>query len=120
MADVTGIDAYRDGGTIEFRLTSSPVDGLYRLRTPIHGSPRPLSRDGEWLPLGGAVEGAVLTELRRWLSGVAVGDAVTALAELGQLSEWRNLPERLSRAVPLWYIRRVVEELAERVSAEPL
>ena len=119
MVNVSGIDAYRDGGTIVFQLTGGRVDGLYRLRTPLAGFPRPLSRDDVWLPLGDAVEVMILSELQQWLSIVGIGNAATALAELDQLSLWQNLPERLSRAVPLWRIRKVVEELSKRVSTEP-
>ena len=47
MADVTEIQAYRDGGTIEFRVTGSDADGLYRLQTPLLGTPRPLFKNSQ-------------------------------------------------------------------------
>jgi hypothetical protein len=116
MAEVSGIGIFRDGGTIEFRLSGTSVDSLYRLRSPVFGNPQLLLRDGEPLPPGGAVEAVVLTELRGWLAGAAVGEAAAALAELSQLTLWQNLPDRLVRVVPLHHIGGVVGRLSERVA----
>ena len=119
VAEVSGIETYRDGGTTEFVLSASRAAGLYRLRSPLHDPSRTLSRDGVPLPPGSAGEAAVLGALRDWLDAEVGAGEAAALAELSLLREWLNLPERLSRVTRLWYIRRVVEVLGGRCDAEP-
>lgn len=117
MVEISDIEIYRDGGTIEFRVSGSTVDGFYRLQTPFLGFPQPLFRDGTQVPFGAAVEAGVLQALRTWLATEMTEQASTALAELDQMPLWHNLPERLDQVVPLHYVRRLVQRLDERVRA---
>jgi hypothetical protein len=114
MADVTNIDIFRDGGTIEFRVTGSDVDGLYRLQTRFLGEPEPLIRDGRQLDFGSAEELAVLAVLREWLARVSTAELQSALAELKAMKDWRNLSPRVKGAVPLHRIDTVIKKLSTR------
>jgi len=115
MAEVTDVEMYRDGGTIEFRISGSEVGGLYRLQTPLQGTPQPLFRDGMRLAFGSADEVAVLAVLRDWLSGAITADVAAALAELDQTPLWQHLPERLVQVIPIHRVRCVAQRLEERV-----
>jgi hypothetical protein len=114
MRDVTEIEIYRDGGTLEFRLDGSEIDGFYRLQTPFGGVPEPLFRDGTRLDFGSKEDAAVLGALESWLQATMTPDLAGAIAELVALREWRNLPARLSDVVPIRYIHIVAGKLRER------
>jgi hypothetical protein len=114
MIDVSKIEIYRDGGTIEFRLDGSEIDGFFRLQTPFGGVPEPLFRDGVRLEFGSNDEAAVLVALESWLQVAATPVVATAIAELVALREWRNLPSRLSDVVPIRHIQIVAGKLRER------
>src|SRR5438874_2359002 len=105
MIDVSEIEIYRDGGTIEFRLDGSEIDGFYRLQTPFRGVPEPLFRDGVRLDFGSKDEAAILLALECWLQTTVTPDVAAALADLMGLQEWRNLPARLSDVVAIRYIQ---------------
>jgi hypothetical protein len=114
MIDISDVEIYRDGGTLEFRVSGSEVDGFYRLQTPVKGIPEPLFRDEVKLPCGGAEEGKILLVLEQWLTDSITPDAGTALAELEKMRLWLNLPDRLREVVPLYYIRSVAKRLRDR------
>jgi len=114
MTDVTDIEIYRDGGTIEFRVSGSCTDGFYRLQTPFRGTPEPLFKDGHRLQFGSPEEVAVLEVLREWQAAACTKDVVAALAELDKMQLWLNLPQNLSDMVPIHRIRSVVRKLSER------
>jgi hypothetical protein len=114
MADVSDIKMHRDGGTIEFRVSGSDVDGLYRLQTPFKGTPQPLFRDGRMLDFGSHEEVAVLGVLRAWQAEASTDAVVAAMAELDRLKEWFNLPKKLAAVVPLHRVRTVIQRLRER------
>jgi hypothetical protein len=114
MADVSEIEIYRDGGTLEFRVSGSDANGFYRLQTPIKGTPRPLFKDGLKLDVGSPAEVAVLGVLRGWLAEVSTDDVIVAMVELDDKKRWFNPPEYLREAIPIYYIRSVIHELSER------
>ena len=101
MANVTDIEMYRDGGTIEFRVSNSRAGGFYRLQTPFHGTPEPLFKDGIRLDIGSTEELAVLDALRDWLAANSTEEVLALMSELDEVHIWLNLPERLSAVVPL-------------------
>jgi hypothetical protein len=109
MIRVHDIMMWRDGGTITFTVEGDNLSGRYRLRTPIAGEPRLLFRDDVQVPIGGEAEAVLTSALKRWLSFNI--DDENALARLGELHEWRNLPEDLARVVPLYRIRSVIRYL---------
>jgi hypothetical protein len=114
MAEVNDIDIHRDGGTIEFRVAGSDIDGLYRLQTPFLGVPEPLLKDGRRLDFGSADEVAVLNLLREWLARVSTAELHSALTDLNQLKDWRNRSPELDGAIPLHRIDTVVRKLSAR------
>ena len=114
MADVTDIEIYRDGGTIEFRVSGSDADGFYRLQTPMLGRPEPLLKDGRRLDFGSPEEVAVLGVLRQWQAAVSTNNVIAAMAELDKMQLWLNLPQYLSEAVPVHRVRTVIQRLSER------
>jgi hypothetical protein len=114
---VSDIMIWRDGGTITFVVGDSPVNGKYRLRSPLHGEPRPLFHDDEQIENGGAIEKALLVELRYWFASTVTTDAAEAIRKLDSLREWRNLPDELAKVVPLHWIRTVIRCLEARVAA---
>ena len=115
---LTNIHILRDGGTILFRIEDPPpLAGSYRLRTPFAGEPRPIFRDEVQLELASAEEAALSSALQRWLDAHLTPTAAAALRELDELKEWRNLPERLDRVVPLHRIRHVIHCLDARSGA---
>jgi hypothetical protein len=114
MPDVTDIQIYRDGGTIEFRVTGSDVDALYQLQTPFAGTPRALLKNTQRLEFGSGDECAVLAILREWLARASTRDILAALAELDTMQVWRNLPQRLSEIIPIHRVRTVIQHLSER------
>jgi hypothetical protein len=118
MIEISNVEIYPDGGTIEFQLEGGDVDGFYRLQTPFLGTPEPLFRDGARLDFASNEEGAVLVALESWLRAIMTPVSAAALAELIALREWRNLPARLSDVVPIRYIQIVAEKLRERTSAQ--
>jgi hypothetical protein len=67
MIKVTEIEIHRDGGTIEFQIDGSEVDGFYQLQTPFRGRPQPLFREGNRLDFGSKDETQVLRALDSWL-----------------------------------------------------
>ena len=114
--NVSDVEIYRDGGTIEFRVFGSRADGFYRLQTPLLGTPQPLFKDGHKLEFGSPDELAILTALREWQTIVATSDVIQSLGELDNLKVWQNLPQNLSDVVPIHHIRSVVRRLSERWS----
>ena len=114
MAEVTDIGIYRDGGTIQFRVAGSDVDGLYRLQTPFLGVPEPLLKDGRQLDFGSAEEVTVLCILREWLARICTAELHSALVELIELKDWRNRSPSLDGAVPLYRIDTVIKKLNAR------
>lgn len=112
--DVSEIEIYRDGGSLEFRISGSAVDGFYRLQTPALGMPEPLFKDGQRLELGSLEELGVLAALQEWLATVSANDVVDAMAELDKKKSWLNLADNLSEVVPIYYIRSVVQRLSQR------
>ena len=114
MIDVSEIEIYRDGGTIEFRVSGGCTDGFYRLQTPFLGTPEPLFKDGRKLEFGSSEEAGVLAALQEWQVLVCTNDVVAALGELDKLKVWLNLPQNLSDVVPIHHIRTVVERLSAR------
>jgi hypothetical protein len=116
VCEVTDIEIYRDGGTIEFRVLGSEADGYYRLQTPVLGTPEPLFRDGRRLEFGSAEEVAVLTVLQDWLAATATQEALAALSELEAIALWLNLPERLLEVVPLYHVRTVIQRMEKRAN----
>jgi hypothetical protein len=117
MITVTDIEIWRDGGTLEFRISNSDVDGFYRLQATDFGVPEPLFKNGVQVEVGSAEECMVLSALQKWLTSVSTPDAVRALMELEKLKLWLNLPERLSEVVPILYVRSIVQRLGARCSA---
>ena len=137
---VTGIQIYRDGGTIEFQIEDHPAHGLYRLTSPLLDPNRSLhrleptnhagNRDGErgerpWfdgpaetLIPGGADEYAVLSVLEEWLRGEITPECAALLEELRAMPLWQNLPDRLDRAVPLRRIEIVTDVLRTRADCQ--
>jgi hypothetical protein len=114
---IRDIAIYRDGGTIEFRLESHPLAGLYRLPPRWHALRPNLTRDGRELAAGSDEEARVLRLLKTWMRETLSPETATALDELGAMREWRNLPPSLEAAVPIFYIRTVLEYLSGRSAA---
>jgi hypothetical protein len=114
VADITKIMMFRDGGTIEFRVTGSDADGSYHLRTPFAGLPRPLFKAGAKLEFGSVEELAVLRVLREWLAKVVTDTVSAALAELDKMRKWRDLPPNLSQVIPIHRVRHLIRVLSER------
>jgi hypothetical protein len=115
---VTDIEILRDGGTILFRVKDPPLlAGKYRLRTPFAGEPRPIFRGEVQLEFASAEEAELSNALQRWLDSQLSPPASAALDELDQLTEWRNLPDRLDDVVPLHRIRDVIRCLDGRRGA---
>jgi hypothetical protein len=119
MATVSDIAMIRDGGSIQFRVSNSDANGLYRLQTPLLGTPQPLFKDGSRLEFGSAEEMTVLAALRQWLAASLTKEVLAAMAELHKLPLWQNLPKRLLEVVPLHRVRLVIQRLEERLQAEP-
>jgi len=114
--NITDITIYRDGGSITFRVAEdAALDGNYCLETPFMGEPRPMFRDGERLAFGSAAEVELSAKLQRWLDAQLTPEASDAIRELDELPQWRNLPDRLSAATPLYHIRTVIRCLQDRL-----
>jgi hypothetical protein len=111
---VRDIEILRDGGTIAFTIEDGALAGSYRLRTPLAGEPRPVFRNEEELARGGHEEAHLLAELQTWLADGLTSELQVALERLDALPEWRNLPEGLRRATPLYHMRTVVRCLEAR------
>jgi hypothetical protein len=116
MIDVSEIEMYRDGGTIEFRVRGSDADGFYRLQTPFRGVPEPLFCNEVKLAFGSGEEGRVLAALDSWLKETITTADSAAVDELVATHLWLNLPDRLRKVVPFARIRRVVDKLRQRQS----
>ena len=117
--DITDIEVYRDGGTIEFCLSAHPLAGLFRLPPRWSDRPPNLLRDGKELAAASAEERQVLELLREWMLRTLTPDLAKSLSDLDSLREWRNLPPTLASAVPVHYIRTVIDYLSGRSSPEP-
>src|SRR5262245_25311725 len=102
MTKVTDVEIFRDGGTLDFCVSSSAAEGSYRLQTPVKGVPEPLFKDGVQLGFGSTEERTVLSALEEWLAAVSTPDVVKALSELERPNRWFNLSERLSSVVPVY------------------
>ena len=111
---VSGIELWRDGGTISFTVEESACAGEYRLEPPSRGSRRTLFSNERKLRRGGPEEGALLAELRAWFAQSVTTELLEACEHLDTLAEWRNLSPELVAAVPFYRMRIVLEWLEAR------
>ncbi|MEM8783319.1 MAG: hypothetical protein AAGE65_10760 [Planctomycetota bacterium] len=117
--NVTAIEILRDGGTIRFRVESDKgLSGHYRLQTPFKGVPRPIFRNEVQLDFGSADESRLASVLKDWLDETLTVESKRGLDKLGELQEFRNLPEQRSAALPLYRIQTVIECLVQRQSTD--
>jgi hypothetical protein len=122
---ISDVILFRDGGTITILVSDDPKAGAYTLPTPYHSEPRSIYwnetppddydyRKGKELAIGSLEEAEFLAKLKAWWHLYLTDEIRDDLAYLEGLAEWRNLPERLDKAVTFYRIRRVIEYLAKR------
>jgi hypothetical protein len=112
---ISNVMILRDGGTILFEISGDALGGDYRLQTPFSGKPQPLFRGERKLEFGSAEEMEVASKLKTWLGNNLTDELNQSLAELDDLKEWRNLPEKFSQAIPFHRIRNVLRVLEARL-----
>ncbi|WP_395752094.1 hypothetical protein [Prosthecobacter sp.] len=102
--NITGIEFYRDGGSIEFFIERGGIKERIWLETPFAGEPRALLIDSNKAIKGGEAAALLSADIERWWAGLGEEMRKSVLDEMSR-KDFSSSPNAITEKA--WELSRV-------------